>query len=673
MKFFRTITGKIFIIVMSLCLIPLITVGIFAYLTSSNALKSNLRDTSLQTTEAMNSGITRYFGALSNSIRLGALDITSNQQPDGSSENLYHRLENPDTSREIFHLLENIFLSNDVLLNIFYAEGSGNALFYPEQSLPDDFDVLSRPWYSSAIAANGKLIITDYYIDTTTQQPIITMATAVTTEDGTIGVLGADFNLAQLSSELSSSTVGHSGYIYITDSKGLVISHPDASLVGTNLLETLNIQDEVLGTHSDFTSYTYNGSNKFAAFTTNPLTGWKLIAALEYEELTRITGPTRTIITISTIIVGLLGLLVTILFSRYFGGSVKKLSNAFQKAASGNLTERLKATGEDEFSILSQDFNKMLDNISALLKQVSISSSTLLDSSAHFSDIAHETDNALTEVAGAITEIAAGATETTHYATSCTADMDMLAVKMTEVHTHTSEMEPIYEKTLTLSSEGISIVDVLGTKSSETKDATIEISKLIDEMNKSTLQITRISDAISSITAQTNLLALNASIEAARAGTAGRGFAVVAEEIRKLAEESRSSTTEIQSILSQIQLQASQTQLAMDQTITSIEAQENAVSETIVIFNQITGAINELAQSAKVVTSAMHTVNTSKDNVLAQIRNISSISEDSAATTQEVNASAEELSATMSSISKKADELKELAHLLEQTVRHFEI
>ena len=73
----------------------------------------------------------------------------------------------------------------------------------------------------------------------------------------------------------------------------------------------------------------------------------------------------------------------------------------------------------------------------------------------------------------------------------------------------------------------------------------IALKDTMQGLRLQTRAIDNIITVISDIADQTNLLALNAAIEAARAGESGRGFAVVADEVRKLAEKTVNSTKEV--------------------------------------------------------------------------------------------------------------------------------
>ncbi|MFL9964989.1 methyl-accepting chemotaxis protein [Paraburkholderia sediminicola] len=81
-------------------------------------------------------------------------------------------------------------------------------------------------------------------------------------------------------------------------------------------------------------------------------------------------------------------------------------------------------------------------------------------------------------------------------------------------------------------------------------DVVSRVIGTMGEINDSSRQIADIIGVIEGIAFQTNILALNAAVEAARAGEQGRGFAVVAGEVRSLAQRSATAAKEIKLLIS---------------------------------------------------------------------------------------------------------------------------
>ncbi|MTI09140.1 cache domain-containing protein [Curvivirga aplysinae] len=165
---------------------------------------------------------------------------------------------------------------------------------------------------------------------------------------------------------------------------------------------------------------------------------------------------------------------------------------------------------------------------------------------------------------------------------------------------------------------------------SRSANEAIEVSEMVQQLNRGSQEIEEVVSLIMNIANQTNLLALNATIEAARAGEAGKGFAVVANEVKSLANQTASATEDITKRIGQMQ----------HDTNACVKAMSN-----------ITGTVHELSDTASTIASAIdqqssatqeisHSVNEStraSQEVADRITDVSHEAHSSSALAQEVN------------------------------------
>ncbi|SOC10954.1 heam-based aerotactic trancducer [Ureibacillus xyleni] len=105
------------------------------------------------------------------------------------------------------------------------------------------------------------------------------------------------------------------------------------------------------------------------------------------------------------------------------------------------------------------------------------------------------------------------------------------------------------QETRQASSDGYRQLQNLSNQTKEINDRTIKMTKMVQDLDHSSLEIQAVVEIVKDIAGQTNLLALNSAIEAARAGEHGKGFAVVANEVRKLADQTKQSVEKIATLI----------------------------------------------------------------------------------------------------------------------------
>jgi len=131
------------------------------------------------------------------------------------------------------------------------------------------------------------------------------------------------------------------------------------------------------------------------------------------------------------------------------------------------------------------------------------------------------------------------------------------------------------------------------------------ISTEISALAKQTDQISEIIATVSSIADQSNLLAFNATIEAAKAGEHGAGFTVVAEEVRVLAERSKRATAQIRSILGEIDKATRDAERSAEHGIQAVSEGRRRAESAAATIDELAAANQEAERTTREIADGV--------------------------------------------------------------------
>jgi len=306
--------------------------------------------------------------------------------------------------------------------------------------------------------------------------------------------------------------------------------------------------------------------------------------------------------------------------------------------ATGDLTNKLTYSEQDEFGELANNCNKLIDSLRELINGIVNRSNQLATASEQTSMVVKESTVAINDQRSQVEQ---AATATTEMSSTSSAVTERANEALSDIKHADEEAERVKQISDTNKQTIISLAGEIE-----------QAAGVIDEVNHHSAAIGGILDVIRGIAEQTNLLALNAAIEAARAGEQGRGFAVVADEVRSLASKTQESTQEIQNMIEQLQRGSKSAVSVMNNSKTQAELCVEQTEQAAIALNGITDSVHQANDmSEQIVTAANEQYQVSSE-ISERLESIVAIAEQTAAGASQTDQSSQE-------VAKLAEELRQ--------------
>jgi methyl-accepting chemotaxis protein len=496
---------------------------------------------------------------------------------------------------------------------------------------PPGWDARKRPWYDMG-KKHKQAVLTEPYVST--EGDILISVIADFSDHGQFkGAFGGDLSLKTVSDAVNTLNFNNTGYAFLLNKSGKIISHPNADLNGKSVADLL--QGGVPSMSNDLLPNTLaDGTPVYVSFSPLPnLYGadWYIGVVLDEAKLFADVRSFGWVAFWSTLVAGLLVSIVLYLVVTRLLQPLRALRESLQEINSGegDLTKRLAITSNDEFGDVSSEFNQFIDYLQRLISEVKGRSLRVREntdktaaSSARSSSELYTQLNELDQLATAMHEMSATAHDVADNAQTA-------ASRANQADIAAKEGEAVVERTTASIAQ---LTDKMG-------GVVTTINDLVAYSNN----IESILTVITDIADQTNLLALNAAIEAARAGEQGRGFAVVADEVRTLASKTQESTEQIQKMIQQLQ--------------TGVRGAEKVILESRESANETQSIANQAKASLEAIRTSINEIN----DMTVQI---AAAAEEQSATSNEINRNTTNIRDISQSVSDAATEQSTLCETM---------
>lgn len=139
---------------------------------------------------------------------------------------------NKDDINKLLQLYQELSLTNGA---IFYSVENGELYHGRDVIVPQGYNPVEQNWYHLSNNSLNKIVWTEPYVDTVSQDVIISALKTVKSVKGIQGVLVINFSLSELSKKIGHSKIGHDGLVMLLSNTGIILASRDREMIGKPL------------------------------------------------------------------------------------------------------------------------------------------------------------------------------------------------------------------------------------------------------------------------------------------------------------------------------------------------------------------------------------------------------------------------------------------------------
>jgi len=461
-------------------------------------------------------------------------------------------------------------------------------------------DMVGRAW--KALETGKDFYISDAHRSKAGGRPVFLVAAPVTPDGKTAGMVALTVRLEYFTEAfLGDAPVGQSGYLFMLDRRGAIVSHPRKEwILDDKATESVKaIAEAALKEREPFVAELTPGVKKryLSVQVGSDGTGlpldWFLVCTRELSEIeVRATAFLRSVAKCLLAALVFIILVTCALTHRLIRRPLGELMAAADRVSAGDLTVEV-ATEErhDEIGALQRALAGMTASLRAQTQKIREAVATLNSSATQIAATSRRQESVVAGHTATTSEVAAAVTE-------ISATSQELSKTMQNVHEVAKETEALAD------TGRAGLVD-MGGAMRVLDQATTSVADKLEVIRDKADNIGAVVTAINKVAEQTNLLSLNAAIEAEKAGEYGLGFAVVAREIRRLADQTALATLDISGMVKEMQSSVSSGVMEIDKFTREVKRGVEVADEISLRLEQIIERVKDLAPRFVAVNDGM--------------------------------------------------------------------